>query len=244
MPPRTRPRRSSGCTTRRRDRRRALGRPDHPRAEFQPAQGVGHPDRARLVVATRPTDVLEGLAVVGPGEGRPCAQRCQVAPDAGDIAAEGVGRPRRRAARRIAQAAQECKSVQRQRPGGRQRWRGSDVARGEEGPGQRREHAERRFAAGTRSVDRVGGRCGPGPGRASGDRHGVMLDRPYERRLIARSTVSADGRRSPRRGPCAGTGAAPGPLRSGCAASGCGHRPCATRRHSRSPTHVPGAGRG
>jgi hypothetical protein len=245
MPPRTRPRRSSGCTTRRRDHRRALGRPAVAGPELQPAQRVGDPDGCTVVGAERRCRcLLEGLPAVGPGEGRSAVQRRKVAPDAGHIPAEGVGRPRIRVAGRIAQPAQESKGVQRQRPGGRQRWRGSHVARGEEGPGRRREHAEHRHAAGARAVDRGSSRCGLGPGLASGDRHDVMLERPCERRLIARSTVSVDGRRSPPHGPCAGTGDGPGRPRSGCAASGYGHRPCAIHRRSRSPTRAPGAGRG
>jgi|GEM_PF-5256480 len=246
MRPRTLPRRSSGWTTGRHDHRGPLGSARVAVAELQPAQRIGHPDGTRVVVGRgRRRRVVEGFAAVGTGQGGPRAQRREVATYELHLPVERIRGPAVRAARRIAQSPQQSKSVQRQRPGGRQRWsRSEGVARGEESPGRRRVHAERRIVAGARSVDLVRGRCGLGLELASDDRHAAMLDAACERRLIARSTLRVGGRRSRRREPCAGTADGQGHPRSGCAASGRGRRPCAIRRHSRSPTRVPGAGRG
>ncbi len=244
MRPRTRSRRSSGRPTRRRDGRGPLRRAPVTGAEFQPAQGVGEADRARLVASTRGAEV-ECLAAVRPSQGRARPQRRQVAAHQLHLAIERVGRPVVRATARISQGAQEAESVQRQRPGGRQRWsRSEGVARGEEGPGRRRVHAGRRLVAEARSVDLVRGRCGLGLGLASDDRHIVILDPRCERRLIGPSTMPAGGRHSRRRGPCASTTGVPDRPRSGCAASERARPPCATRRRSHSPTRAPGAGRG
>jgi hypothetical protein len=246
MPPRTRPRRSSGCSTRRRDRRRSNGRPPVAGPELQPAQGVGDSDGARVVVGGRSGHgVVERFPAIRPGQRGPAAQGRQVRTDQLDLAIERRRRPALRLAGRVVEPSQEAESIQRQHPGGCRRWsRSEGVARGEERPGRRRKHADRWSVAGTRCADRWRGQRAVGPGLASDDRHVHRLAPPCERRLIGRSTLPAGGRRSPRRGPCAGTADGRGPPRSGCAASGRGHRPCATRPRSRSPRRAPRAGPG
>ncbi len=212
MRPRTPPRPSSGCTTRRRSRPGALRSSvgsaaairGHPTAtatghggvcrpvplgaarvpgrwwcgvaQLQPPDGVGQPDRAQRTGRgpvgdeDRPPD-MEGLAFERGGEAVTRADRLELAADRLDVAAEGRLGPGGIGDRGAADLPQELQSIQRQRPAGRRRWRGSGMAgRWEEYLDRLEgEPVDRRPVAGPRPSRRIG------IGRAGDDRHGPIL---------------------------------------------------------------------
>ena len=221
MPPRTRPRRSSGCSTRRPEdasgrlaiqRSSARSRPAIAVAELEPAQGVGEADRARVVAAVRRR--IDRWNASRPNE---AASACRVRSGASWARTSSTSRrndgcaqrsDRRAGSRRRRRSRRASSASARRAPAPEREQGGHPRGGGPRDGGAAVPIAVRRRGAGCRrgavAVPSVG------LGLAGHDRHGRMVaaavstpgHRGGQRCVPARPVRPGGGTRSRRRGPC------------------------------------------